>query len=124
MTTNIVFVQDLALWLPLTAVAAVWLWRREPWLWRREPRGYLLGAASVVMGAIEGVSVATDQWYGHAADPSSTVVSTAIIPVFAALSALSLTVAWLLLRPLAAERTSGSAVPAPRRQPPLLHAKR
>ena len=44
MTTNIVFVQDLALWVPLFAVAAAWLWQRKP-------RGYLLGGASIVMGA-------------------------------------------------------------------------
>ena len=30
LTTNVVFVQDLALWLPLMAVAAVWLWQRRP----------------------------------------------------------------------------------------------
>lgn len=97
MTTNIVFVQDLALWLPLTAVAAAWLWLRKP-------RGYLLGGASVVMGAIEGISIAADQWYGHAADPASTVVSAILTPVFAGLAVLSLAVAWLLLRGLTAAR--------------------
>lgn len=76
MTTNIVFVQDLALWLPLTAVAAAWLWARKP-------RGYLLGGASTIMGMIEAISVAVDQWYGHAADPGSTVASAALVPVFA-----------------------------------------
>ena len=29
--TNVVYVQDLALWLPLMAVAGAWLWRRRPW---------------------------------------------------------------------------------------------
>jgi hypothetical protein len=95
MTTNIVFVQDLALWLPLTAVAAAWLWLR----W---PRGYLLGGASVVMGVIESISIAADQWYGHTADPASTVVSAALTPIFAALAVLSLVVAWRLLRGLSA----------------------
>ena len=61
MTTNIVFVQDLALWVPLMAVAAAWLWQRKP-------RGYLLGGASIVLGATESISIAADQWYGHAAD--------------------------------------------------------
>ena len=97
MTTNIVFVQDLALWLPLMAVAAAWLWLREP-------RGYLLGGASIVMGVIESISIAADQWYGHAADPASTVVSAVLTPVFAALAVLSLAVAWLLLRGLAPAR--------------------
>jgi hypothetical protein len=105
MTTNIVFVQDLALWVPLMAVAATWLWRREP-------RGYLLGGASIVMGAIESISIAADQWYGHAADPASTVVSAVLTPIFAALAVLSLGVAWLLLRGLTAAR-AGTAAPAP-----------
>jgi hypothetical protein len=104
MTTNIVFVQDLALWLPLTAVAAAWLWQGRP-------RGYLLGGASLVMGVIESISIAADQWYGHAADPASTVVSAVLTPVFAALAVLSLAVAWLLLRGLAAAR-SPAPVPA------------
>jgi hypothetical protein len=75
----------LALWLPLFAVAAAWLWQRKP-------RGYLLGGASVVMGAIESVSIAADQWYGHAADPASTVVSAVLTPIFVALAVLSLAV--------------------------------
>jgi len=103
MTTNIVFVQDLALWLPLMAVAAAWLRLREP-------RGYLLGGASIVMGVIESISIAADQWYGHAADPASTVVSAVLTPIFAALAALSLGVAWLLLRGLAPAR---APVPSP-----------
>lgn len=31
MTTNPVFVQDLAVWLPLMAGAGSWLWRERPW---------------------------------------------------------------------------------------------
>lgn len=108
MTTNIVFVQDLALWLPLTAVAGAWLWLRKPW-------GYLLGGASVAMGVLESTAVATDQWYGHAADPGSTVVSTAVIPVFAALAVLSLTVTWLLLRDLPAGRMPAAPPALPHR---------
>jgi hypothetical protein len=108
MTTNIVFVQDLALWVPLMAVVAAWLWRREP-------RGYLLGGASLVMGAIESVAVAADQWYGHAADPASTVVSAVLTPVFAALAVLSLAVAWPLLRGLAPARTPASSPDLPHR---------
>ena len=72
MTTNIVFLQDLALWLPLNAVAAAWLWARTP-------RGYLPGGASVVMGVIESISIAVDKWYGHAADPGSAVASAALV---------------------------------------------
>ena len=108
MTKNSVFVQDLALWLPLMAVAAAWLWRREP-------RGYLLGGASIVMGVIESIAIAADQWYGHAADPASTVVSAVLTPVFAALAVLSLAVAWLLLRGLAAALTPVPSPALPRR---------
>jgi hypothetical protein len=108
MTTNIVFVQDLALWLPLFAVAAAWLWLGKP-------RGYLLGGASVVMGVMESISIAADQWYGHAADPASTVVSAVLTPIFAALAVLSLAVAWLLLRGLTAARTPAPAPTRPHR---------
>ena len=108
MTTNIVFVQDLALWLPLFAVAAAWLWLGKP-------RGYLLGGASVVMGVMESISIAADQWYGHAADPASTVVSAVLTPIFAALAVLSLAVAWLLLRGLTATRTPAPAPARPHR---------
>jgi hypothetical protein len=44
LAVNVVYVQDLALWLPLLAVAAAWLWRRRPW-------GYLLAGAGLVMWA-------------------------------------------------------------------------
>jgi hypothetical protein len=94
MTTNIVFVQDLALWVPLNMVIAAWLWARTP-------RGYLLGGASVVMAVIESTSIAVDQWFGHAADPGSTVTSAALVPVFAGLAVTALAAAWLLLRGLA-----------------------
>jgi hypothetical protein len=103
-----VFVQDLALWVPLMAVAAAWLWQRTP-------RGYLLGGASIVMGVIESISIAADQWYGHAADPASTVVSAILTPIFAALAVLSLVVAWLLLRGLAAARTPAPSPALPHR---------
>lgn len=103
MTTNVVFVQDLALWLPLMAVVAFWLWQRRPW-------GYLLGGAWLVMGVLESISIAADQWYGHAADPASSVVSAVLTPVFSLLALLSLAVANLLLRGLA---TAQAPVPRP-----------
>jgi hypothetical protein len=46
--------QDLALWLPLIAVAAAWLWQRSPW-------GYLLIGATLVFGVLENTAVAVDQ---------------------------------------------------------------
>jgi hypothetical protein len=106
MTTNIVFVQDLALWLPLSAVAAAWLWLGKP-------RGYLLGGASVVMGVMEGISIAADQWYGHAADLASPVASAALVPAFAALALVGLIPAGLLLRGLSGGVAGVTSAPRP-----------
>ena len=83
LTVNVVYVQDLALWLPLLAVAAAWLWRRRPW-------GYLLAGAGLVMWVLESTSIAADQWYGHAAAPASPVASGALVPAFAALAVIGL----------------------------------
>lgn len=73
------FVQDLDLRLPLMAVAAAWLWRHQP-------HGYLIVGAGLVMWVIESACVAVGQWYGHAANPASTVTSIALVPAFAALA--------------------------------------
>jgi len=81
LTTNPVYVQDLAFWLPLMALVAAWLWRRTGW-------GYLLAGSLLVMYVVEGVGVAVDQWFGHAADPESTVVSADMVWVFAALAVI------------------------------------
>lgn len=89
--TNAIYVQDLALWLPLAAVAALWLRRREP-------RGSLVVGAVLGMWVIESVSIAVDQWFGVQADPSSPVVSLAVIPPFVALAVVGLVPLWLLLR--------------------------
>ena len=83
LTVNVGYVQDLALWLPLLAVAAAWLWRRQPW-------GYLLAGAGLVMWVLESTSIAADQWYGHAAAPASPVASGVLVPAFAALAVIGL----------------------------------
>ncbi len=75
---------DLAFLLPLTVLAGAWTWQRRAW-------GYLLGGAMLVMLALESISIGVDQWFGAAADPSSTVVSTALTPAFVLVGA------WLLL---------------------------
>ncbi len=77
--TNAVYVQDLALWLPLIAVAAGWLWRRRAW-------GFLIIGGALVMWVLESAGIAVDQWYGHAADPASPVASAALAPASAALA--------------------------------------
>jgi hypothetical protein len=83
MTTSVLYVQDLAFWLPLMAVSAVWLWRRQPW-------GYVIAGAMLVTYEIEAIGVAVDQWMGHAADPASAVASTAAVPIFAVIFVIGL----------------------------------
>jgi hypothetical protein len=97
--TNPVYVQDLALWLPLIAVAAAWLWRRLAW-------GYLVIAAALVMWVMESACIAVDQWYGHAADPASPVASAALTPAFGALTLIGLVPMFFLFRSLPS-RTQG-----------------
>ncbi len=83
LTTNPVYIQDLALWLPLAAVAACWLWRHRPW-------GYLLIGATLTLWIIESISIAVDQWFGADADPTSPVASQAMTPIFAAVALIGI----------------------------------
>lgn len=83
LATNPVYVQDLAFWLPLMAVGAVWLWRRQAW-------GYLVVGSMLTMWVIESVSIAVDQWMGSAADPASTVASATLTPAFGVLALIGL----------------------------------
>jgi len=83
LATNPVYVFDLAVWLPLAGVAAVWLWQRRP-------VGYVLAGAVLVLWLIESIGVATDQWFGSRADPASVIATTAGVYLFAALSVVAL----------------------------------
>jgi cytochrome bd-type quinol oxidase subunit 2 len=83
MITNPVFVQDLAIWLPLMGIAAIWLWRRTPW-------GYVISGLLLVTYVIEGIGVAADQWFGYMADPASSVVSAAAVPMFLVLAVIGM----------------------------------
>ena len=89
--TNAIYVQDLAVWLPLASVGA---W----WLWRREPRGLVVTGAVSVLWVIESLSIAVDQWWGHHADPTSSVVSGAVVLPFAVLALVGVVPAVALLR--------------------------
>jgi hypothetical protein len=91
--THPVYVLDLAFWLPLMAVAAVWLWRRRPW-------GYLIVGSILTMWVIESVGVAVDQWMGSAADPASTVASAVMTPVFGVLALVGLIPLYVYFRHL------------------------
>jgi len=91
LTTNPLYVFDLAVWLPLAATAGVWLWRRRP-------AGYLVGGAFLVFWLIESVGVATDQWFGSHADPYASIATMAGSWMFAALALVGLVPVVLLLR--------------------------
>jgi hypothetical protein len=83
LTTNPSWVQDLAFWLPMAAIAAAWLWLRKPW-------GYVLIGAWLVYGLIESVSVAVDQLFGYAADPTTEYATPAGAVVFGTLALVNL----------------------------------
>ena len=91
MTTGPVQILDLGFTLPLMVLGAGLLLRRRPW-------GSVLTGALLVMLAIETASIGVDQWFGHAADPASSVASDAMTPVFAVMTALGLGVLALFLR--------------------------
>jgi hypothetical protein len=94
LTTNPIYVQDLAFWLPLAGLAAALLWQHLPW-------GYVLSAGIVCMWFIEAVGVAADQWYGSHADPGSTVASMAGAYLFVGVAVATLVPMVLLLGRLA-----------------------
>jgi hypothetical protein len=81
LTTNPIYAQDLAFWIPLIAVTAFWLWRRQAW-------GLVIAGALLTFSVIESVGIAVDQAFGHLADPASPVASIAAVPLFAALAVI------------------------------------
>jgi hypothetical protein len=74
--TNPVYIQDLAIWLPLLATAAVAAWRHRVW-------GQLVTAAMLTMFVLECISISADQYFGSQADPTSSVSSMTAVPAFA-----------------------------------------
>jgi hypothetical protein len=89
--TNPVFVQDLVFWLPSTAVIG-WL------LWERRPLGFMLGGAWLVYGLIESIGVATDQWFGATADPTSPHASMAAVGLFILTALIGIVPLWFFFR--------------------------
>ena len=87
LSTNVVEVIDLAFTLPLTAAAGLWLWRGRTW-------GVLLSGTMLVFLTLESISVATDQYFGHLADPSQPTGAIALFAVLAVVGAVP-TVAFL-----------------------------
>ena len=99
-TTNPMYVLDLGFTLPLVALGAIWLWQRRPW-------GYLIVGSMLTMFVIESLSIATDQWFGHAADPTSQVASAAMTPAFAIVTVIGLVPLALFFRNRASAEVVG-----------------
>jgi hypothetical protein len=98
--TNPVYVQDLGFWLPAASVIG---W----WLWSGRSLGIVLAGGLLTFWVLESVSIAVDQALGVAADSSSPVVSTALIPgflVLGAAQALALTLHIRAVQPARASR--------------------
>ncbi|HEY5844455.1 MAG TPA: hypothetical protein VIU87_23875 [Mycobacterium sp.] len=89
--TNPVYVQDLAIWLPLFAAGAIAGWRRQSW-------GLLVIGVMLVMTVMESIGIATDQWFGAVADPNSPISSLTMTPVFAAIAVIVAVPTFVYLR--------------------------
>jgi hypothetical protein len=96
LTTNPIYAQDLSFWIPLVGVSAVLLWRRNAW-------GYVLGGGMLVYFVIESISIAVDQWMGGTADPTSSVASATLAPVFLIVAAVGLIPLVIYLRRMRSE---------------------
>jgi hypothetical protein len=83
LATNPIFVQDLVFWLPSAAVIGWLTWTRRPW-------GAVLAGSYLVYGVLESIGVATDQWFGSAADPSSELATIGGMYLFAVLAVIGL----------------------------------
>jgi len=104
--TNPVYVQDLAIWLPLLATSAVACRRRRSW-------GLLVTGAMLAMFTLEGIGVATDQWFGSRADPFSPAASMTMVPAFAAVAVVTGTVLALHLHGIDRRGDVSTTAPVP-----------
>jgi hypothetical protein len=95
--TNPVYIQDLAIWLPLLTASAVAAWRHQVW-------GQLMTAAMLALFVLESISIAVDQWFGSHADPSSSVSSMTMVPIFAAVTVVTVVPLVAILRNLDRQR--------------------
>jgi hypothetical protein len=91
LTTNPIFAQDLSFWLPGAAIVGWLLWTQQPW-------GIVLGGAYLVYGLVEAIGVATDQWLGSSADPTSTVATMGGAYLFAAVALIGIVPLVLYMR--------------------------
>jgi hypothetical protein len=103
LTTNPIFVQDLVFWLPSAGVIG-WL------AWTQRPRGALLAGSYLVFGLLESIGVATDQWFGSSADPSSDVATMGAAVMFAVLAVIGIVALAFYVRSALGGFTPGSPV--------------
>lgn len=97
LTTNPVYVQDLAFWLPVMA----WL----AYSVVTAPRDRLvLVAGGLVFWVVEGLGVAVDQWMGYRADPTTVWATAGAAWLFVATTIMGLVPAWAVLRQLPRSR--------------------
>jgi hypothetical protein len=67
----------------------------------------LVTGAMLVMLTLEGVGVATDQWFGSRADPTSPAASMTMVPAFAAFAVVIGTVLAVYLHNIDRPRRGG-----------------
>jgi hypothetical protein len=97
LTTNPVYVQDLAFWLPVMA------WLGYSLVRGRRDRLVLIGGG-LVFWVIEGLGVAVDQWMGYRADPTTDWASAGAAWLFVATTIIGLVPVWAVLRELPRSR--------------------
>jgi len=99
MTTGPGQILDLGFFMPIAGLTAFLAWHRRPW-------AHILIGGQLVMLAIESASIALDQWFGHRADPTSSLVSVDIVPVFAVLCAVGVAATFAFLRSMSGASTA------------------
>jgi hypothetical protein len=102
--TNPIFVQDLVFWLPSAALIGWLTWTRRPW-------GALLAGSYLVYGLVEAIGVATDQWMGSSADPSSQVATMGAVGIFAVMTVIGIVALTYYARSLNAGASAVRSVP-------------
>ena len=75
--------------------------------------GLLVTGAMLVMFTLEGIGVATDQWFGSRADPFSPAASMSMVPAFAALAVVTGTVLALYLHNIDRRRDASTTATVP-----------